>query len=159
MARWRRPVDPDVESRQGARWQPVTLLLVALGGASGTAARSGIESAYPALPGGWPWATFWINVSGALVLGVLLETLALLGPDDRWRRRARLGLGTGVLGGFTTYSSFMVETATLARDGWYVLALGYDFVSLLIGFGAAYVGAVVVSRLHRRVYLQRLEET
>ena len=135
------------------------LLLVVVGGASGTAARSGIESAYPAVPGGWPWATFWINVSGALALGALLETLAVLGPDDGWRRRARLGLGTGVLGGFTTYSSFVVETATLGRDGWYILALGYDFVSLLFGFGAAYAGAVVVSKVHRRVYLQRLEKT
>lgn len=133
------------------------LLLIGVGGAVGTTVRSQLETAFPTGAGAWPWTTFWINVSGALVLGALLETLAVLGPDQGWRRLTRLGVGTGVLGGYTTYSSFVVETAVLGRGSHYVLAAGYDVVSLVLGFAVAYLGTIGVSRLHRRVYIRRLE--
>lgn len=162
-SRSRQPLDPDARGhprgRRGRRRAsyPLTLLLVGLGGAVGTTARSQLETAFPTAAGAWPWTTFWINVSGAFVLGVLLETLAVLGPDQGWRRGARLGVGTGVLGGYTTYSSFVVETAVLGRDSHYVLAAGYDIASLVLGFGVAYLGTIGVSRLHRRVHIGRLE--
>lgn len=123
----------------------------------GTTLRSQLEQAFPTPPGAWPSATFWVNVSGALVLGGLLETLSLLGPDQGWRRRVRLGVGTGVLGGYTTYSSFVVETVVLARGRNYVTAVGYDVGSLLLGFVAAYAGTLLVSRVHRRSLLRQME--
>jgi CrcB protein len=129
--------------------------LVVAGGAVGTTLRYLLESAFAAPAGTWPWATFWINVTGALALGALLEALAVLGPDEGWRRSARLGLGTGVLGGFTTYSTFVVETAQLARHQEPVLAVGYDLASLAVGFLAALAGTVVVSRSMRGVARRR----
>jgi len=61
-------------------------LLIILGGALGTAIRAALEGVHPAQPGGWPWTTFAINVSGAFVLGVLLETLVRSGPDTGVRQ-------------------------------------------------------------------------
>jgi CrcB protein len=129
---------------------PRVLALVVAGGAVGTTLRYLLESAFAAPAGTWPWVTFWINVTGALALGALLEVLAVLGPDEGWRRSVRLGVGTGVLGGFTTYSTFVVETALLARESAPVLAVGYDLASLAVGFLAALAGTVVVSRSMRR---------
>jgi fluoride exporter len=146
-ARNRQPVDPDTVRRHPAH--PGVLALVVAGGAVGTTLRHLLESAFGAPAGTWPWVTFWINVIGALALGALLEVLAGLGPDEGWRRSVRLGVGTGVLGGFTTYSTFVVETALLARGQAPVLAAGYDLASLAVGFLAALAGTVLVSRSMR----------
>ena len=88
---------------------------------------------------------------------MLLETLAVLGPDEGWRRRVRLGVGTGLLGGYTTYSSFAVEAALLGRDASAVIGLGYAAATLVVGFAAAYVGTVAVSKTHRRAVIRRME--
>lgn len=124
--------------------------MVGLGGAVGTVIRFGIESAVPPAANGWPTATFTINISGAFVLAVLLETLSLGGADEGWRRRIRLGLGTGVLGGYTTYSSFMVETALLGEAGQFLIAFGYAAASVVLGLMAALAGMATVGVLHRR---------
>ena len=124
--------------------------LVAAGGAAGVLARAGIEQAFPAAPGGWPWATFWINVTGSLVLGALLETLVRSGPDHGWRRAVRLGCGTGVLGGFTTYSTFAVEAVRLAEGGDLGTGLAYALVSVAVGVTAAAAGIVLAGAAHRR---------
>ena len=137
-------------------WRGRTLLLIGFGGMVGTAVRFELEKAVPAAAGTWPWATFWANVTGALALGVLLETLAVLGPDEGWRRRVRLGVGTGLLGSYTTYSSFAVETVLLGRAEDYVIAGGYVVVSLVVGVAAAYAGTVAVSTLHRRGSIRRM---
>ncbi len=154
MPRPHPPTDPDAVRRPLGR--PATLVLVAVGGAVGTTVRWSLETAHPAAPGTWPWTTFWINVTGALVLAALLEALAVLGPDDGWRRAVRLGAGTGLLGGYTTYSTFVVETATLGRDDRFLTAFGYDAASLSLGFLAALAGTVLVSRLLRGVGRRRL---
>jgi CrcB protein len=129
---------------------------VATGGAVGTAVRWSVETAYPSEAATFPWATFWVNVTGALALAVLLEVLAVLGPDEGWRRSVRLGVGTGVLGGYTTYSTFIVESALLGRDGELALALGYDVASLALGFAAALTGTLLVSRALSGVGRRRL---
>jgi len=85
------------------------LVAVAVGGAVGCLARYGIGLALPTPPTGWPTGTFLANLAGALLLGLLLEGLARTGPDTGWRQLARLGLGTGLLGAFTTYSTLAVE--------------------------------------------------
>lgn len=119
--------------------------LVLIGGMTGTAARAGLESAFPTPAEGWPWTTFWINISGSLVLGVLLEMLAA-GEDEGWRRHLRLGVGTGLLGGYTTYSTFSVETITLLQGGQWFSGIGYALASVGIGIAAAVVAISVVRR-------------
>jgi len=120
-------------------------LLVAAGATAGTLLRASIELAFPHSPGEWPWATFAINVVGSLALGALIEALALRGPDTGRRRMLRLGAGTGVIGGFTTYSTFVVEIDRLATAGAVWVALVYALASVVLGVVAAAVGAGVAA--------------
>lgn len=129
---------------------PRLLALVVVGGASGTALRAWLQATFPAQPGGWPIATFAINVTGSFVLGLLLQALARGGPDTGGRRALRLGLGTGVLGGYTTYSSFAVDAARLLQSGHLVLALAYALVSVALGLLAAAAGMAVAERWPQR---------
>ena len=130
-------------TRPTSRHLPRLTGLVVLGGMLGTALRAQLEGAFAAPAGGWPWTTFVINVVGSLVLGALLEVLSRTGRDAGWRRAVRVGLGTGVLGGFTTYSSFIVETALLVRDGHAGTGVVYAVVSLVVGLLSATAGFVV----------------
>jgi fluoride exporter len=126
-------------------WSNVAI--VALGGAVGTGLRYGITLVVPRWAG-VPIATLGINVVGAFLLGLLLELLADRSLDTGWSRRIRLGVGTGGLGGFTTYSALATETAALAftRPG---LAIAYAFGTVLIG-AAASVAGIWLSRGHLR---------
>ena len=110
------------------RWQH--LALVFAGGTVGTALRELLAISVPPVAG-VAVVIVGINVVGAFLLGLLLETLARRGPDDGRRRQLRLLLGTGVLGGFTTYSAFNSET------------LGY-FLDGAPGRGALYLAATVL---------------
>lgn len=125
--------------------------LVALGSACGTFIRATVEGAFPAPPGAWPWATFWINMIGSFVLGALLETLGRAGEDTGWRRLVRLGVGTGVIGGFTTYSTYVVETDKIVIVGNLPTAASYALVSVVMGVAAADVGMAAVSEAFRRL--------
>lgn len=107
------------------------ILLVALGGTVGTAARLGLGLALPDA-GGVPVAVLVANVLGALLIGVL--TARIPASTD-----LRLLLGTGVLGGFTTYSAFMTGSVELWTDA-PVLAFAYAAGSLVLGLGAAALG-------------------
>ncbi|REF29302.1 CrcB protein [Calidifontibacter indicus] len=120
--------------------------LVFVGGVCGTWVRAELSNRFPVAADAWPWTTFWINVSGAFVLGVLLGLLARLGDDSGWRRRVRLGLGTGVLGGYTTYSTFAVEVVERQRDSLLLLSTGYALASLVCGVLAAAIGLRVTAR-------------
>ena len=88
------------------------LLEVAVGGALGTAARYALGRLVPVAPDTFPTTTFTINVLGAFLLGTLVGWLARHRPDDV---RLRALFGVGVLGGFTTFSTFAVETVQLLR--------------------------------------------
>lgn len=127
------------------RWLP----LILLGGAAGTAARASLETWFPPSTSGLPWTTLTINLTGSLVLGLLLETLSSAGADRGVRRGARLTLGTGFLGGFTTYSTFMVETADRLRSGNGLLAVAYLVVSVVVCLAAAALGISIGARVHR----------
>jgi CrcB protein len=140
------PHDPDVEVDEGpggvpraAHLTPHLVALVIVGGIGGTATRDLIERGVGPTDG-FPWATFGINVSGALLLALLLEALALRGADVGRRRRWRLLLGTGFLGGYTTYSTFGVETDTLLRDGRPGLALTYALATVVAGLMVSVLG-------------------
>ncbi|WP_371740714.1 CrcB family protein, partial [Frigoribacterium sp. CFBP 13712] len=90
------------------RWRFIGL--VALGGTIGTGLREALALSFPAAPGSIPVTILLINVVGAFALGLLLESLMRRGPDAGRRRDLRLFIGTGVLGGFTTYSALAVDT-------------------------------------------------
>jgi CrcB protein len=128
---------------------PRLAALVALGGTAGTAARLHLEAALPAQPGAWPWTTFLINVAGSLILGVLLESLLRGGDDTGWRRAVRVGCGTGIVGGFTTYSTFVLEVERLLQGGDAVVGVLYALVSVVAGLVAAGVGIAVAGARSR----------
>lgn len=145
------PTQPQMPRRpRAAHRHPGLLALIFVGGTLGTGARAALENAAPASPGGIPWTTLLINVVGSLLLGALLETLARSGADAGWRRGARLTVGTGVLGGFTTYSSFAVESVQRVSSGAYAVGLAYAVASILLGVAAAATGYVMARRLTGR---------
>src|SRR3954463_10819179 len=104
------PIDPDRPPRR--RIEPDVLAVIALGGIVGATARYGVAQALPTRPGQFPWATFWTNLSGSLVLGFLLVVLI-----ERFRptHYLRPFLATGILGAYTTMSTYAVETAVLIK--------------------------------------------
>lgn len=130
------------------------LVAVGAGGLVGTTARWYLGESFPVAPGSWPVTTFAINMAGALVLGFLLEALTRVGPDTSWRRAGRLGLGTGALGSFTTYSTFAVEIEQRLRSGEEAMALSYAGGTIaagvvFTGVGVA-LGAWLASRWRQR---------
>jgi CrcB protein len=125
------------------------LSLVALGGAIGTLARYGAAVSVGDI-GQLPLGILLINLSGAFGLGVLLELLALRGDDTGARRRLRLLLGTGVLGGFTTYSLLATDMAVMLRQGELVIGLFYGLLTLVGGGLASWFGILIAKKLHMR---------
>jgi CrcB protein len=113
-------------------------LAVALGGALGSTARYGldrlIERRSFAL---FPWSTFTINVSGCLLIGVVIAALVDRHQTPAW---LRLGLAMGFVGGYTTFSTFAQETLGLMEDGHLATATLYCTASVVLGVVAAYLG-------------------
>lgn len=123
---------------------------VAFGGALGAAARDALEQAWPTATGGFPAATLTINLSGALLLGLLLESLVRAGEDSGGRRRARLVLGTGFMGAYTTYSTFAVEADLLVRGGRSGTAVAYVVLTVAAGLLATVAGIAIGATRGRR---------
>lgn len=124
-----------------------TCLLLAAGGSIGTIARFWLgtlvaqiqRSRWPDLE--YPWGTFLINVSGSMLLGVLAASF--LGHPDPSRRNWYLLLGAGFCGGFTTFSTFSLESFELIRDGKPWAALAYALGSVIAGV----IGVWIAMRL------------
>ncbi|RIJ51237.1 CrcB family protein [Clavibacter lycopersici] len=148
------PLDSDIEVDDDPgrpvhlRWS--SLGLVALGGAVGTGIREALALTWPAPAGGLPVTILLINVVGAFVLGALLEALARRGPDEGRRRAIRLLVGTGVLGGFTTYSSLATDAASLTGSA-IGTALAYAGLTLVVGAAASVAGIAAGAGIHRRM--------
>ena len=145
-----RPVDPDMPpppARSG-HLQLDLLAAVAAGGAVGASARYGVELLLPSSPGGFPWGTFLVNVSGCFVIGALIVLITeRLEEGTRLSRYLRPLLAVGLLGAYTTYSTYAVEVDTAIRDGDIRVAAGYAVASLVAGLGATYAGMAAASRL------------
>ena len=109
------------------------IVLIGLAGAAGALSRYGIASVVGVRS--FPWATLGINVAGSFALGVLLEA----GPG-RMSDDARVALGVGFLGAFTTFSTFGYESIALIRDGRVGAATAYVVASVVVGLAAAAVG-------------------
>jgi CrcB protein len=121
------------------------VLAVLAGGAVGSLARAGTAEAFPTRSGEWPWATFTVNLAGALILGWLTTRLTEMMPPTRY---VRFLLGTGFCGALTTFSTFQVETLRLAKDGHAGVAAAYAAASLAAGM-LVVVGATVAARRRR----------
>lgn len=109
-------------------------LLVALGGAAGSVARYGAYRMWPANPGGFPVPTLTVNLIGSFAIGLIYMYVAARGGSAD---NARLFWMTGVLGGFTTYSAFALESALLGFSGMFVV---YLLATVLGCLGAALLG-------------------
>ena len=109
----------------------------------GAAARFKLSEAIPTRTGHFPWATFWTNLSGSFLLGFLLVVLLERFPPTRY---VRPFLATGILGAYTTMSTYTVETALLIKDAHAATAALYGVGSLAAGVFLAYAG-IVVARL------------
>lgn len=118
--------------------QSAVLAVVAAGGALGTAARYAASLLWPAGAGDFPWATLTVNVTGCAVIGVFL---AVLGAMRTPHRLLRPFLGTGVLGGFTTFSTYAVDIRSLTAAGETRTGLVYLAATLLAALTAVAAGA------------------
>jgi len=116
-----------------------TVAQVAAGGAIGAAARYLAGVAFMRAMGpGFPWGTLAVNVAGSFLMGVLIVTLAHLGGT-----RFAPFLAVGVLGGFTTFSSFSLDAVTLYERGAVAAAAGYVGASVVLSLAALFAGLAV----------------
>jgi CrcB protein len=118
------------------------VLVIGFGGFLGTIARFGLSGFVQKLVGGsFPLGTLAVNILGCLVIGILMyliEDRSMFGPT------ARLFLTMGLLGGFTTFSSFGCETLDLLRDGDYRSAVINVGASVFLGLGAVWAGRALM---------------
>jgi CrcB protein len=139
------PTDPDVgPGDAGVRFDVV--VAIALGGALGAPARYEVSRLVHVAKDTFPWATFWTNVTGSVVLGFVLVLLIERFPPSRY---ARPFLAVGFLGAYTTMSTFMVETALLVKDGRVAIAAMYVAASVAAGFSAVWLGIAAGRALPR----------
>ncbi|MEV4627609.1 fluoride efflux transporter CrcB [Micromonospora sp. NPDC049523] len=124
---------------------PVDVLaVVAAGGALGAAARYGVATAWPTPSGHFPWTTLIINLTGCALLGILMAYVTgRIAPH----RLVRPFLGTGVLGGYTTFSTYAVETRGLLAADRPLLACGYVLGTLAGALTAVWLGGRLLSRI------------
>ncbi|MER5731902.1 CrcB family protein [Streptomyces sp. NPDC002138] len=152
-ARMTRPVDgaeaidPDVDLHvpaQRAEPQRRVLAVVAAGGAVGASARYAVALLWPAAPTAFPWGTFWVNVAGCALIGVLMVLISEGGRSAH--PLVRPFLGVGVLGGFTTFSTYAVDFERLLDAGEARTALGYAGLTVVAALGAVWAAAWLTRR-------------
>jgi CrcB protein len=122
------------------------LLLVAAGGAVGSVARYLVGvGALRVMGPGWPYGTFTVNIAGGFLMGCLAAWLAHRGAvaNEQWR----VLLGVGALGGFTTFSSFSLETALMIQKRDYIPAFSYSAASVLLSVAALFAGLLVARKV------------
>jgi CrcB protein len=120
------------------------LAVISAGGAVGSVGRWGVGELLPWSGTSFPWATFVVNVSGALALGVLMVLVL-----EVWRphRYVRPFVGIGLLGGWTTFSTYALEARDLLAVGRPATALAYVAGSLVAGLVAVWLGMLAARRL------------
>jgi CrcB protein len=122
------------------------LLLVFVGGGFGSIARYLLNvNATKALGAGWPYGTFAANVFGGIAMGFLAGWLAHRGGADQ--ERWRVLIGVGILGGFTTFSTFSLETALMIERRDYGQAAGYMLASVICAIGGLFLGLLAARRI------------
>ncbi|MFE1841014.1 fluoride efflux transporter CrcB [Streptomyces sviceus] len=136
---------PTRASRRSLRQrQAPVVAVVALGGALGATARYALSLHWPTPPGGFPWATFWTNVVGCAVIGVFMVVIT----DVRAAHRlVRPFFGTGVLGGFTTFSTYAVDIQKLVDHGRPATGLAYLAATLIAALTAVWLASTAARRV------------
>lgn len=121
-------------------------LLVAAGGAIGSMARYGLGLATARLAPNavWPWGTCAVNLLGGLCMGLLVGWLTFRGGAQQ--ESIRLFAAVGVLGGFTTFSAFSLETALMIERRQFAMAGGYVVVSVVLAVAALFIGLMIARR-------------
>ena len=125
---------------------PTTILAVATGGALGSVARYLVGFYFGRTFGTeFPWGTLFINISGSFLIGAFAESFAL-----RWNAdlATRVFLITGICGGYTTFSAFSLETATLINRGAIAAAASYVVSSVVLSIGALYAALLLMRRFY-----------
>jgi CrcB protein len=122
------------------------LAAIFIGGVVGAVARAELLEAVPYRAGQWPWATFIVNVAGAVLLGYFTTRLQERLPVSAYRRPL---LGTGFCGALTTFSTMQLELLRMFDGGRIGLALAYAAASVVGGF----LGVLVATNLVRRARL------
>lgn len=141
------PVDPDVGRRPPAGVPWPELGVIAVGGVAGALARRGFGVAWPTAPGSFPASTLVINAAGSALIGILL---VLVTEARAPHRLIRPLLGTGVLGGFTTFSTYTGDTQTLLANGHAALALVNITGTVVLALGAVTLATRATRRLLTR---------
>ena len=132
--------------------------LALIGGTLGTGTREAVALAIPPLAG-IPVAIFAINILGAFLLGFLLDALVRRGPDEGRRRTVRIMVGTGFMGGFTTYSTLATDAALLIGNGSPGNGIAYGVATVLIGAIATWAGIAAATATHDRRSAHPLQQT
>ncbi|MGW0995965.1 fluoride efflux transporter CrcB [Streptomyces sp. NPDC002523] len=141
-------VRPGPTGRCEWRTQAPVVAVVAAGGALGATARYALTLAWPTTLGHFPWATFWTNVVGCAVIGVFMVLITEVYPAHRL---VRPFFGTGVLGGFTTFSTYAVDIRRLVDAGQARTGLVYLVATLLCALAAVWLASAAA----RLVFLRR----
>ena len=142
----RSAVPPPAAAPRSAHLRAGAIALVLVGGTLGTAAREAV-SLVLGTPSGFPLGTLAVNLLGAFLLGLLLEALARRGAHEAPLRHLRLLLGTGFMGGFTTYSTLALDGAQMLSAEATAMGLVYLMGSVLAGGIAALAGIAVAAAL------------
>jgi CrcB protein len=124
------------------RFSMFATVLVFIGGGIGSALRHGVnQAAAQFLGSGFPYGTLTVNIVGSFIMGLLAGYFAFKGEASQpWR----LFLATGIVGGFTTFSAFSLDTAMIYERGQMVMALVYVLVSVGISLLALFLGLVLM---------------
>ncbi|MFJ8863267.1 fluoride efflux transporter FluC [Streptomyces sp. NPDC102451] len=148
-------VDPDVdlsvpaqraETEGPEKWR--VLAVIAVGGAAGATARYAASLARPAAADGFPWAVFVVNVTGCALIGVLMVLTVERGRITH--PLVRPFLGVGVLGGFTTFSTYAADVSGLLVRQEVATAMAYAAATAVTALGAVWGAAVLTRRLADR---------
>jgi CrcB protein len=131
------------------------LMVIAAGGAVGSLARWGLTELMPHSSGAFPWATFIANVTGCLLLGVLMVFVIEVWPPSRY---VRPFVGVGVLGGYTTFSGYMLDARALLVTGHVTTAGRYVVGSLAAGLTAVWLGVAGARLSVRRAGRRRARD-
>lgn len=119
------------------------LAAIFAGGVVGAIARAELAEVLPVSTGGWPWATFIVNITGAFALGYFTTRLQERLPLSAYRRPL---LGTGLCGALTTFSAMQLELLQMLDSGLVALAVAYAVVTVATGFTAVAVATNLVRR-------------
>ncbi|MFJ4468356.1 fluoride efflux transporter CrcB [Streptomyces sp. NPDC089424] len=128
----------------GLRGQVPVVAVVAVGGAIGAVARYAAVLWWPPHPGGFPWSTFWVNAVGCAVIGVFMVLVTEFRSPHRLLRPF---FGTGVLGGFTTFSTYAVDIERLADSGHPATAVAYLAATVVAALAAVWAATAATRRL------------